>query len=223
MPTMPPRKPDDARKLYMTPLSHHVWPITYTWLMDTAFGPTQQTITVDAPLQALSTAGAQRLGRLLWQVMLAPAITSSTSSFLFFMTQWMASPISTPVPMQPVEGQRFGPASRRDDTPQIVMLTGHVGDSGKRRLFLPGAPRSWSSDGQLVTPGWENIIQHCRGLMMGFGDIAPSQALKLLIAYPDVIEPEIGNPGGVAFREVRHLRVCSHTDKAPEASGIDGL
>lgn len=199
------------------------WPVTYQFWMDTPFGETQQTITVNVPQLEGMTEATKRLGPLLWSVLTAPAVSGDVRMYMTWSTSWKV--YGAPTPFAGIEGRGnlIATAAARDDTPQMVMLTGHVDDDGRRRLFMPGAPASWSSEGMLTTAGWEGMMAHANGLMLGLATPDLVSGLEWLIAYPNVLEATLGNMPGIAFRRVQHLRVCQHTDKAPEAAGMPDL
>lgn len=221
--TFPKIIPQRAEQLQMLPLSDFLWPVSFTYLMDTSWGSTQQTLTVDSPLQYDDAAATVRLGRMLWNAVVAPATSSSTRLSLMSVTSWKGLGVSVPHPVAEMRGQRLALTTAREDTPQMVMLTGHGDNAGRRRLFMPGAPRDWVANGLLTSDGWLNMMQQARGLVMGMGYGSPLYSMNWLIAYPGVLAPQVGNVTGVAFRFVRHVRVCWHADKAPEPSGLDSL
>lgn len=222
-PSFPLRRPTDPALLGMLGLDDFAWPVTYTFFMSTPFGETQQSITVNAPQLEGKTEATKRLGPLLWSVLTAPAVVGDVSMYLSFSTSWRAYGVPQPYAGIEGRGNLIGLSSSRERTPQIVMLTGHLDNAGRRRLFVPGAPRHWSSDGLLTTPGWEALLPHAAGCMLGLAEPGLASGLEWLIAYPNVLEASLANLPGVAFRRVTHLRVCSHTDKAPEPSGMPDL
>ena len=66
-------------------------------------------------------------------------------------------------------------------------------------------------------------MEQARALIMGLGVEGGVAPVDWLLPYPDTLAPTADNPRGVAFRRVRHIRVCSHVDKAPEVTGIGAL
>ena len=221
--SFPIRRPTDAHALGMINLHELAWPVTFTYFIRAPWGETQQTLTVNAPQLEANTEATRRLGPLLWSVLTAPAVVGDVSMYLCWTTIWKAYAVLPPAGGLELRGNLFGPASRRVDTPQIVMLTKHPDNAGRRRLFMPGAPRDWSSGGMLTTQGWEQLLAHAAGCMLGLAEPGLVSGLEWLIAYPNVLEASLANLPGVAFRRVTHLRVCQHTDKAPEPSGIPDL
>jgi hypothetical protein len=143
--------------------------------------------------------------------------------YLSFSTSWKT--LGGPVPYAGIEGRgnRIWTPSSRRNSPQMVMLTGHDDDDGRRRFFLPGAPSNWSRDGLLTREGWENLLPHAAGCMLGLAEPGLASGLEWLIAYPNVLEASLANLPGVAFRRVQHLRVCQHVDSAPGPSGMPDL
>lgn len=220
MTSFPNRRPTDPAVLSMIGLEAFAWPVTYTYFIRAPWGETQQRITVNVPELEGHTEATNRLGPLIWSVTTAPAVVGDISMYLSFATTWRS--YGLPVPFGGIEGRGnlIGTASARDRTPQMVMLTGHDDDAGRRRLFMPGAPNTWSSGGLLTPAGWEALMPHAAGCMLGLAEPQLLSGLEWLIAYPNVLEASLGNLPGVAFRRVKHLRVCQHTDKAPEPSGL---
>lgn len=221
--SFPLRRPTNAATLQMLGLEQLAWPVTYQYFLDTPFGETQQTLTVNVPQLEGMTEATKRLGPLLWSVLTAPAVVGDVRQYLCWVTTWKAYGVPWPVGGIEGRGNQIALSSSRENTPQIVMLTGHHDPDGKRRLFMPGAPRHWSENGLLTTTGWEQLLAHANGLMLGLATPDLLSGLEWLIAYPNVLEASLGNLPGVAFRRVQHLRVCHHTDKAPEPSGMPDL
>jgi hypothetical protein len=58
---------------------------------------------------------------------------------------------------------------------------------------------------------------------MGLGPGSGVATVEWLLAYPGTLEPTPDNLTGVAFRRVNHVRVCYHTDRAPDVGGIGSL
>jgi hypothetical protein len=218
--SFPIRKPTSASQLGMLGLEQVTWPVTYTYLIDTPWGETQQQLTVDAPALVDQMTPTKALGRLLWGSFAAPAAVGDVSMYACLLTTWKAyaGPVVAPGPE--LRGNLFGSASPRGETPQAVMMTGHNDDDGRRRLFFAGAPNNWAENGLLTMAGWEGLWPHCVGLTTGLMSPGLSAGLEWLLAYPDRLESSLTNLPGVAFRKVTHLRICWHTDKAPEPSGI---
>lgn len=217
----PKRKPTEAHQVVMEPLSSFVNPISYGYLISTPWGTTRQVITVNAAGVLGQAAATVRLGSLLWAAITAPAVTSSVRLSMLSITHWHSLGLPVPQPIPEVAGERQAFTSPRDESGQLLLLTGHPDDDGKRRLFMPGMPRDWAEHGLLTKRGWEHLLQHARGLIMGLGVESPLHSVEWLLAYPGALEPSVDNPTGVAFRFVKHVRVCSHTDKAPEVTGLD--
>lgn len=210
----------DAASLLMLPLEQFAWPVTYGYIVATPWGTTRQSLTVNVPQLEGMPDATRLLGRLLWGTVTAPAVIGDVKLTHVSVTFWKSLGVAIPMPIQELRGNLIGRASPREHTPQMVMLTGHADDDGKRRFFFPGAPRGWVKDGLLQKEGWEHLLPHAAGCMLGLQEPALSSGLEWLIAYPGVLESTLENFTGVAFRRVTHLRVCHHTDKAPEVTGI---
>lgn len=207
------RRPAD---MGMKSITDFVWPVTYRFDVRTPWGRTQQELTVDIPLLRDRVPTTRTLGLALWQVLIAPAISSDVE----LEQVWCATWRKNEVPIPQVAAFQFGFQPRggteRDHAGQLVLMTGHADKAGVRRLFLPCIPRTWVNRGQLTPSGFEALITQARAMFMGLSNIQPSTMSRWLIAYTDMVEKTDANPYGVAFREVTHVRVCSHTDKAPE-------
>jgi hypothetical protein len=221
--SFPQRKPTDASHLAMQGLEEFAWPVTYSYFIQAPWGQTQQRLTVNVPQLEGLTEPTKRLGPLLWATVTAPAVVGDVSMYLCFVTTWKAYGVPQPVGGLELRGNLIAPSSTRDNTPQLVMLTGHDDKPGRRRLFMPGAPRDWTADGMLTREGFETLLPHAAGCMLGLAEPGLNSGLEWLVAYPNVLEASLSNLPGVAFRKVRHLRVCQHLDKAPEPSGMDDV
>lgn len=221
--SFPQRRPTDPAMLGMMGLEDFAWPVTYTYFIRAPWGETQQRLTVNVPQLEGMTEATKRLGALLWSMVTAPAVVGDVRMYLAFVTTWKA--YGPPVVAGGLElrGNLIDYAAPRDATPQLVMLTGHNDDYGRRRLFMPGAPRTWTANGLLKPAGFETLLPHAAGCMLGLQEPQLASGMEWLIAYPNVLEATLGNLPGVAFRHVRHLRVCWHLDKAPEPSGMPDL
>jgi len=207
------------RDLDMEPASAFAWPITCRWTMLLPWGLTSQTLTVNVPSLAGDIEASRIFGRYLWSLTMAPAISRLVELLTAEVVCWSATPLSSLDLGNGAVGQKFSGVSRRDDTPQVVLLTGSLDAFGRRRLFLPGAPPDWSEGGLLTKDGWEGTLSHARALWMGLQPIAPNVVSEWLVAYPRAVLPSPENPSGLGLRRIRGVRVCHHTDRAPDLSG----
>lgn len=207
--------------LKLLPASSFVWPVTWRYEVQAPWGWTQQELTADVPMLFGEPGRSALLGRLLWQTAIAPAISRDVHLRAVWTATWKE--ISVPIPIQ-VDGHRgvqFGKSTPRDHAGQLVLMSGHNDSWGRRRLFLPSIPNAWVDGGLLAPAGWQALLTHARAMYMGLRPLAPGAVMRWLIAYleDDHIAP--ANPYGVHFREVTSVRVCWHTDKAPErTSGL---
>lgn len=211
----PKRKAPDAAAAWMLPLNDFAWPVTYSYIVANPWGTTRQVLTVDAPACANNEVATERLGRLLWAMVTAPAVSFRTQLFAMTVTPWRQ--ISVPVlrVIQGMRGTLLGDPLPRERTPQVVMLA-HPGDNdSRRRLFMAGAPERFATGDLLDTDGFEALVAHCQGLMLGLASPGLGSGIEWLLAYPGMLEHSLDNFTGVAFRRVQHLRVVHHLDKAP--------
>lgn len=216
----PNRKPTIAAERGMVALEDLINPISYGYIVQAPWGTTRQILTVEVPGLVGQDAAIKRLGWLLWGITTAPAVVGSVRLTHLSVTTWKALGVAVPEPVPEIRGNKIGTASARADSPQLVMMTGHLDDDGKRRWFLPGAPQHWHDGELLNTTGFEELIPHARGIMLGLASPGLGSGIELLIAYPGLLEPNLENMTGTAFRRVTHMRVVHHLDKSPEVSGI---
>jgi hypothetical protein len=177
---------------------------------------TQQDFTVDVPVLVGDEGASAVFGRLLWSLVIAPAITSQVKLANSDTLCWRGTLIPRAEPGQGARGQRFGAASSREHSPQLVLRTSGLDNASRRRVFLPGAPAGWSEGGLLSTAGFEGLTSHARALFMGLSPLTGADASRWMVAYPYAVTPDLGNAFGVGFRDVEFVRVCEHTDRAPD-------
>jgi hypothetical protein len=214
----PKRKPPTAAHRDMIDLAALTWPVTYVWEVRAPWGDTQQTLTVEVPALEGKLAATERLGAHLWSVCTAPAVSGFVSLTGMGYVAWKQGGIASVAPVVPHYGDQPALPSSRENTPQLVLLTGHADKAGRRRFFLPGAPRMWSANGLLTRGGFEALIPHARGMMLGLATPSLGSGIEWLLVYPGEVEPNVDNLTGTCFRRVTHVRVCHHTDKAPAPS-----
>ena len=218
----PKRKPINAAQREMIDLNELAWPVTYSYYVNAPWGTTRQLLTVNAPALADNVAATQRLGAVLWGVVTAPAVVGSVSCSSFGCTIWRGAGIETLVPFPTLYGNAIGTAAARENTPVLCTLTGHGDSDGRRRFYLPGAPANYVANGLLQKAGFEALIEHATGCMLGLATPDLGSGIEWLHAYPGILEPSPENVVGIAFRRVVHCRVLWHVEKAPEVTGIGG-
>lgn len=221
--TFPMRKPLYAADRAMIGLEELEWPVSFGYIVQAPWGTTRQMLTVNVPTLTDNLAATRRLGWLLWGIITAPAVVGDVRLTHVSVTFWKSLGVAVPMPVTEIPGNRIGTAARRADTPQMVMLTGHGDDDGKRRWFLPGAPSHWTRGGLLTVDGYEALLPHATGCMLGLATPGLGSGIEWLIAYPGILQETPGNLTGTAFRKVTHLRVVHHLDKAPEVTGIGSV
>lgn len=216
----PKRRPPDAAAAQMIGLDEVLHPISFGYIVRAPWGTTRQMLTVDAAQFIGNEEATLRYGQALWRGVTAPAVTSSVELLSMSVIYWKGIGLGVPHPVLEARGEHHAFTAGRDDSPQLLLLTGHPDDDGKRRLFMPGVPRNWVAHGLLTPEGWEKLMGHARALIMGLGPGSGVSTVDWLLAYPGALEPSLTNPTGVAFRRVHHIRVCYHTDRAPEVTGL---
>lgn len=202
----------------MLSLYNLTWAVTTTYHMSAPWGLTQVSLTVDAPELYGKVPESVQLGLELWNRSIATAMCRSV--YLEFQDTicWHQIPIGMPIPRLQVRGQLFGASTGRDDSACIVMHTGHADSYARRRMILPGIPKSWVVDGLLTENGMGKLEDLGHMMMMGMAAHITGGPMAWLIAYPDALDPEPGNFTGVGFRSVEYLRICHHTERAPDTS-----
>lgn len=190
--------------------------MTWHYEVLTRWGWTSHDLTADVPMLAGNQDASRLFGQALWQLAIAPAISGTAELRIMWTATWRQISVPVPVPVSGARGLQLGSGTSREESAQLVLLTGHNDDMGRRRIFLPAVPQNWVRNELLQPLGMEALTTLVRGWYMGLRPIAPDIRLRWLIAYLDVIDGEVGNPYGVGFREVNYVRVCQHTDRAPE-------
>lgn len=193
-----------------------VYPVSYLFQIRTPWGFTQQEVSVDMPDYSSEKDIVNGVGDLLWQTLIATAICRSCSIDLIMAVRWKQVPLAVPFVPSFSSGRLFQTVSPREESACIQMHTGHTDSYATRRFFLAGIPNNWHSDGLLNDRGWDNVLAHMQGVWMGMSSFFTGSEMQWLIAYPRVVDATISNISGVGFRRVVALRVCHHTEKAPE-------
>lgn len=194
------------------------WPITCRFYYTTPWGWTQQELSLHVPGLAEKYDETEALAKLLWSLTIAPAISRQCQLYATDLVVWRGLAVPKPLVSDTQTGQLFARASTRESSGQLVLLTGDGEPRWRRRFFFGGIPTDWADDNLLTTKGWEGLVAHARGMIMGLGTQHPDPQAEWLVAYPRVVTPTGTNPHGVGFRPVTSVRVCWHTDKAPELS-----
>lgn len=200
------------------PLAEFVWPASFRYVMSAPWGLTQQELTVDVPEFVDDVEKTHALAVELWRRTIAIAISGDVQLMYVEVMLWRGLPIPGIVPVSNVYGLLGGTAAARDDTPCVVMHTGHEDSMARRRFFLPGVPSRWVNDGLLTHGAISALEAWGIGTFISMARHISTSPLLWLIAYPGLLPAGPGNVTGVAFRRVEHLRICWHTEKAPEPS-----
>lgn len=212
----------DALQLGMIPLGILSQPITIRYLVDTNFGFTTQDLTLDVPDLNPTLEVLSRFCPSIWERTYGAALSSSAKCSIATVVFWKtsASIVMTVPFLTRSGGVRLTPASQKNSG-VAVLHTGHSDRFARRRVYLPAIPAAWSNDGMLNETGKTRLMNQWFTIYMAFKGSALANPYRWLIAYPRVVESGSGNFFGVAFREPFSIRVCSHTAKPPEGSGLD--
>lgn len=215
----PKRKPLHAALREMIDLAELEWPVTYMYEVSAPWGLTRQELTVNVPALVDNFAATERLGLALWSLVTAPAVSGFVALQGLSWVPWRFGAAAPPSPTLPRFGDRIAVPASRDNSPQLVFLTGHGDKASRRRFFLPGAPREWVSEGLLTREGFEQLLPHASGMMLGLATPELGSGIEWLLVYPGEVQGNPDNPTGTCFRRVKHVRVCWHVDRAPDVPG----
>jgi hypothetical protein len=192
-------------------------PVSFHYEMRTPFGYMAQDLSVDIKILLSEDSYVPAIGEQLWRAVIATAINHEVHLDLMWYVRWLRGPLALPwPPLGSTNGRQFGAWTPKDETPIVLMHTGHADDYAARRLFAPAAPRTWVEDTILSKRGWDSMMMWAHGIKMGLAADEIGGDLQHIIAYPGIVPASIENPAGVLFRRVTHLKVVQYTDKAPD-------
>lgn len=197
----------------------HSWPITYRWHVSAPWGLTQQELSIDVPALEGDEGKSRTFGPMLWRTVVAPATTFQTYLVGTDVVCWKGLAAPLPHVHVPVGGVRGGDPCSRENTPQVVLHTGHTDDMARRRFFLAGAPESWVGGRMVTLEGWDELESWWNALGVFARELVPGAPAQLLIAYPNLLPTSVENPTGVGFRKVVTGRGTLHAARAPDPSG----
>lgn len=209
-----------AERWKVTPLEDYAWPVTYRYRMRAPWGDTQTEMSLDVPALQGDLNSSLKLGGELWRRAIAPAITRHVELLGTDVVMWRYQPSALPMSESFSKGLLVGTPAPRADSACLVLLTGHFDKMGFRRLFLPGIREAWVAGGLLTRTARGALQDLSYSLVMGLCTGIVGAPYTWLIAYRDLLPATSSNPSGVSFRPVQGLRVCHHTEKAPEPSGM---
>lgn len=204
----------------MQPMEDFWWPVSFRFNMSAPWGRTQQELTLDLGDLRDRADLTLAVAPVIWKATIAAAISSEVQLLWTDVMMWRGSLFPQLAIGSAPSGSKASGAGTRDNVPQFLMMTPDPHPRYSRRLFLPGAPGAWHDDGLLTRSGFEQMMELGRGLIMGFKPFFPDPAANWLIAYRGVLPDTLENPLGVAFKQVTHLRICQHTDRAPDNAGF---
>ena len=199
-------------------LDDFAWPISYRFTHWLPWGKTQQVLTVDAPPLVNNPGASAAFGLELWRRVVAVATTGGCQLAAWETMTWKDS-LAPAINVPPVTtGLLAGDALRRADTPVCMLCTSHGDDLDYRRIYLAGAPKRWVSDRKVTVGARDALEAWGTTLVLGLLKDVVSSPCELLIAYPELLVAQIGNPLGVAFRRVTHIVSMEYTARAPDLS-----
>lgn len=201
------------------PLGDFAWPITWRWHMRAPWGDTRQEFTVDAPELYGGLQESIDLGLVLWQLVIAPAISGEVKLIVHDTVCWRLAPAAVPMSHAFERGGALGTPAARANSPVVMMHTGHLDAMALRRLYFPGAPSTWVAGGLMTPTGLGRLEGHMQGVYIGLARELTGAPMRWLIRYPDLLPATAENPSGVSFRLVEYLRIVHHVDRAPDPSG----
>lgn len=202
----------------MRPITDFPWPVTYRWLVQTAYGATEQELSVDVPGLVGLPDETKALGKLLWGASVAAATTDDARLLIQDTIAWQLGPVPlAPSPMA-VMGTLGAPAGPRGRQASFVLHSGHGDSWAKRAFFLPSIPRSWSDGETLNGTGLHHLEGLAQRMIMGIGGWLVGSPMAWLVRHTLPDGPDINGPRTTYFRNVAGIRVCHHVERAPEPS-----
>lgn len=207
-----------AQREQLLDLEELAWPVTIRFDVEAPYGRSRQELTVDAPGLDGALTQTWKLGEELWRRAVAAATSSEAELIGYDTVAWRLAAAAVPTGVFAAPGLLGGSTSSRSQQGCLVLHTDHMDRRSRRRFHLPAIPRSWHSDGLLDPGGLRALDAAAKMFFMGFNGSLFGGPFRWLIAYPDALPATSTNGRGVGFREVRYVRSCWHTAKAPEVS-----
>lgn len=143
----------------------------------------------------------------------APLLCSSTRLEVQE-TTFLRNPLANRIDIPPIgAGAQPGPECDPDSVPVWVTHTADSDRWARRPLYFPGSPRSWIQRGVLTPEGASAHLTVAAGTILGFGECFMPGTLRMIRWHPGQMPFTPGTPDAPAYKNVVHIRVCSHTDK----------
>lgn len=205
----------------MIKLDDLAYPITCRYNIGTDWGRTGLELTLDCgPLEG-KLEETYSFFRLIFQRAIAFAMSARSVLLFGEIVRWRTSPLPLLAPIAGVSGSYTGPVTNRDNTPVMVLHSGHSDAAARQRLYYPHVPLGWVSDRQLNVEGRKQLYRAAAVQFMGLSGLIVGGPYRWLVAHPRVVESTPANLLGVAFREVQYVRVLSYCEKAPDTPSLD--
>jgi len=175
-------------------------------------------MSVDAPTLNGKPDESVALGRWLFDFSIATAICSSIDLVYYDYFLHKVHAVPSIAGGLGARGHLSGTPAPRARSGVVGWNTDHADRDGRKRHYLYGMPRTWADENGLTSAGWDGVMGYAHLLAMGLQGHFGHGQMQLLIPYWNVIELDLGNFFGVAFRRVASFNVFQHTDKAPGIS-----
>lgn len=212
----------DEISLRMIPLGILNQPMTFRFLLDSPHGFTYQDLTLDIPDLQTDLETLSRFASSIYNLTYGSASCTSLQASIATVVFWKATAaLIKTVPLVAAGGQVHATHGAREDSGVVVLHTGHADNFARRRLYIPAMARNWVHEGVLNGTGQTQLYNAVATWYMAFKGSALPNPYRWLIAYPRVVQSDETNFFGVAFRQPEFFRICSHTGKPQEGSGLD--
>lgn len=198
------------------PLGQMHCPITYKYTISGPFGLSRQRIDVNTYLDPVDGDHLGKVGQYFWTASLALALTDSVRLEVFTWSTPAFGGLGGIVFPQNVTGRQLGTPCDGNDSPCVVLLSGHADKWGKRRMHFPGAPARWITDRRLNTDGEAHMLTMARILLLGMGSFMYFNPYGIGIIHPGTSARIRSGPPVASWRHFNYARVCSMTGQCPQ-------
>lgn len=192
------------------------YPLSYRFGVSAPWGRSHFDLTWNIPTAPQIGLMFPEYGQFMLRASIALAMSWRARVDSAWVCRWAEDAVWTPLDWSQLAGQESGAVAARGDSACITMMSDHTDPEGFRRLTIPGVPAAFAEEGMLTTYGAEQVQTLARAMIAGTGlDMGASSPVWMMLypnAYPEGIVPA----ARVGFRYVRRVRVCQHTDRAPD-------